>query len=96
MKPLYSWWDGKKLDYIEARKKIYAPLYTQAVLKSNAFKTLKSIHESGDTYCLVDFDGYDYLAMGKNLKDVVNDPNRKMGHAFVLALLLQKYNGVNI
>lgn len=95
-KPLYSWWDGQKLDYIEARKKIYSPLYAKAVIKTSAFQTLKSIHESGDSFVLVDYDGYDYVGMGKTLKDVVNDPSRKMGHAFVLALLLEKYKGVQL
>eukprot|EP00696_Hemimastix_kukwesjijk_P011838 gnl/Hemi2/24845_TR8355_c0_g1_i1.p1 gnl/Hemi2/24845_TR8355_c0_g1~~gnl/Hemi2/24845_TR8355_c0_g1_i1.p1 ORF type:complete len:193 (+),score=32.92 gnl/Hemi2/24845_TR8355_c0_g1_i1:80-658(+) len=28
-KPLFSLWDGSRLGYIEARKKIYAPLYAQ-------------------------------------------------------------------
>jgi hypothetical protein len=30
-KPEYSLWDGERLDYIEARKRIYAPLYARAV-----------------------------------------------------------------
>ena len=30
--PLYSFWDGEQLDYIEARKKIYIPLYYNSIL----------------------------------------------------------------
>src|SRR5262249_38995939 len=30
-KPLYSLWDGERLGYVEARKRIYAPLYAGAV-----------------------------------------------------------------
>src|SRR5579885_3078321 len=30
-KPLYSLWDGKHLGYVEARSKIYGPLYGRAV-----------------------------------------------------------------
>eukprot|EP00026_Physarum_polycephalum_P014442 Phypoly_transcript_14956.p1 GENE.Phypoly_transcript_14956~~Phypoly_transcript_14956.p1 ORF type:complete len:153 (+),score=14.78 Phypoly_transcript_14956:62-520(+) len=30
-KPLYSYWDGRKLGYVEARHQIYAPLYSKAV-----------------------------------------------------------------
>jgi len=87
--PLYSYWDGEKLDYIEARRKIYAPLYAKAVIHTNAFDQLFHIYQSGDTFALLDFDGYDYLSLGMNLKDVANDPKRKMGHAFVLANLLE-------
>jgi hypothetical protein len=86
-KPLYSWWDGEKMDYVTARRRIYVPLYANAVVKSEAFAILKSLNDSGDL-TLRDFDGYDHVAQGKSLKDVLLDPNKKMGHAFVLALML--------
>jgi hypothetical protein len=31
-RPEYSWWDGKKLPYIEARKQIYVPLWHDRIL----------------------------------------------------------------
>ena len=34
------------------------------------------------------FDGYDYVGKRMTLNDVINDPRLKMGHAFVLAMLL--------
>ena len=37
---------------------------------------------------LRDFDGYDYQAAGKTLADVLVDPERPMGHAFVLKAML--------
>src|ERR1019366_10128472 len=43
--PLFSYWDGERLDYIAARKKIYIPIYSEAVQKTEAFKKLKSIYE---------------------------------------------------
>ena len=46
-KPLYSIWDGEKLTYVEARKKIYIPLYSAAVKKTFAFGKLKTMHEEG-------------------------------------------------
>lgn len=87
--PLYSYWNGERLDYIEARKQIYAPLYAQAVLKTKAFQTLLEIYESDETFALLDFDGYDYLSENMTLQDVLNREDKKMGHAFVLAMLLQ-------
>jgi hypothetical protein len=85
-KPLYSFWDGKNLGYIEARKRIYAPLYAHAVVKTAAFKKLWQLHSGGTDLILRDYDGYDHK--GKSLSQVLNDPAKKMGHAFVLKMLL--------
>ena len=87
--PLCSIWDKQRLDYIEARKQIYVPLYVKAVVKTEAFTKLKELYESEDQITLIDFDGYDYLMRCLSLEDVLNNPKRKMGHAFVLAMLLE-------
>jgi len=87
--PLYSYWDGEKLTYVEARKKIYIPLYSQAVQKTYAFEKLKKMHEAGQDLTLWDFDGYDHRAFGMDYDQVINDPTKKMGHAFVIAMLLE-------
>jgi hypothetical protein len=88
VKPLYSYWDGEKLTYVEARKKIYLPLYAGAVQKTHAFDNLKKMHEEGQTLYLWDFDGYNHKVCDLTYDQVINDPNRKMGHAFVIAMLL--------
>jgi len=87
-KPLYSLWEGKKLGYIEARKAIYAPIYAKYVTQTIAFGKVKKIFDKNNEIYLLDFDGYDYVAQHKTLSQVINDPNKKMGHAFVLAMLL--------
>lgn len=87
--PLYSWWAGEKLSYVDARKKIYVPLYTKAVVDTKAFAKLRELHEKLDEIWLWDFDGYDHVELGMTLKEVLNDPTRKMGHAFVLAMILE-------
>ena len=86
--PEYSYWCGKKLSYIEARKQIYAPIYAQYVTKTISFKRIKFLYDTQKTLILRDYDAYDHLAMGRTLKDVINDPNRKCGHAFILAMIL--------
>ncbi len=91
MTPLFSYWDGEKLSYTEARKKIYIPLYAKAVQKSFAFQKLKKMHEENRDLYLWDFDGYNHKALGLTYEQVINDPNRKMGHAFVIAMLLEGY-----
>jgi hypothetical protein len=88
-RPLYSWWDGERLGYIEARKRIYAPLYARAVVRTQAFTELKGLlqTESRDIY-LRDWDGYDHLAKEQTIAQVAANPLKKMGHAFVLWSLL--------
>jgi len=89
-KPLYSYWDGQKLSYIEARKKIYIPLYAVAVRSTDAYKKLRELYEEKEEIWLWDFDGYNHIEAGIPLWDVVNQKNRKMGHAFVLAMMLEQ------
>lgn len=87
--PRYSYWDGEKLDYISARKKIYIPLYANAVKKTEAYQELAEIFITSDQdIYLQDFDSYNISAEGKTIEDALNDPYRKMGHAFVLYMLL--------
>ena len=88
--PLYSFWDGEKLDYIEARKKIYIPLYSQAVVKTEAWKQLKSLYDEKGEVALFDFDVYPYYDLGMSLDDALNCRERKFGHGFVLLMLLLK------
>lgn len=87
-KPLYSWWKGQKLGYIEARKAIYAPLYCRAVGWRSTYQRLKKMYEEQGVLNLWDFDAYDHHALGMSYEDVINCETRKMGHAFVLAMML--------
>lgn len=89
-KPLYSFWNGHQYDYIEARKKIYIPIYSRQVAKTPAFFTLKQFYKTTDI-ALIDFDGYDKDQLDMSYEQVVNYPNRTMGHAFVLAMLLEEF-----
>lgn len=90
-KPLHAWWNGEKLDYISSRKKIYLPLYWIAAHDTYSFRYLCELYAKRGKIALWDFDGYDYLNLDMSLEDVLNDPKRKMGHAFVLAMMLQRY-----
>jgi hypothetical protein len=88
-KPLYSYWNGYHLKYIEARKKIYASIYAKYVVKTKSFDLLYELYSKGETLILKDYDAYDHMKERLTLKQVINDPNRKCGHAFVLAMILQ-------
>lgn len=90
-KPLYSYWNGEKLSYVEERKKIYIPIYYKVVKDTDAFAKLKYAYENSkkDIY-LWDFDGYNHIKAGMTYKDVINSETKKMGHAFVLFGMLNK------
>jgi hypothetical protein len=89
--PLYSFWNGEHLGYIGARKRIYVPLYASAVVHTRAFASLVKRYDAGEPIVLWDYDGYDFVKLGRTLDEVLNDSQRKMGHAFVLAMLLTKH-----
>lgn len=86
--PEYSLWDGEKLDYIQARKLIYAPEYAKNVVTTSSFRKLQALYETGIDITLLDYDAYDHTKLGMSLQDVINEPRRKMGHAFVLIMIL--------
>ena len=88
-KPEYSWWDLKKLDYIPARKRIYAAGYAMHVMETNSFRLLRRMYDVCGEVTLRDYDAYDHIKMGMSLVDVINNPDRIMGHAFVLAMILE-------
>jgi hypothetical protein len=85
--PEYSFWAGEKLSYIEARKRIYGPLYAAAVKRTPGYARLRA-EASSRPIILRDFDGYDHDKLKHSLSQVLNDSRRKMGHAFVLKMLL--------
>lgn len=87
-RPLYSLWQNEKLGYVDARKRIYAPLYANLVIKTKGYAKLKNLFETEEQIILRDFDGYDHDSKGMSLTSVLNHQGLKMGHAFVLKMLL--------
>jgi len=92
-RPEYSWWAGEKLTYLEARKRIYLPMYARAVVKTRAFDILMREYLTRGKLTLWDFDGYDHHALGMTFEDVLACGTRKMGHALVLSMLLETFAG---
>lgn len=83
--PLCGLWEGRKLNYIESRKEVYGPSYARTVQRTKGWKKLKDIYDKEDEIWLRDWDGRE---TDQNMSEVLNDPKRKMGHAFVLKMLL--------
>ncbi len=90
--PLYSWFDGKKLDYVEARKQLYIPLYKNSIdtdrHEDEIYHLITMLNEKYRHIALWDFDGY---LTEDTFETIVNNPKKKMGHAFVLReVILEK------
>jgi len=90
--PRYSMWEGKHLNYIEARKQIYAVEYSSNVQWTNSYQRLMDTYaeccRTSKELILLDYDAYDHIGLGLSLVDVINLQSRKMGHAFVLLMML--------
>lgn len=98
--PLFSLGDGAQLSYVEARLKVYVPLYARAVRQSDAYAQLVKLFLQARSQrrqlVLRDRDGYDHAAQGLTVKDVLKNPNRSLGHGFVLLLLLEHFGDPSI
>jgi len=83
----------EKLDYVASRKKIYIPQYAKLIVNTDSFKELKKLYESGKKIALCDFDAYNYygpkLDQNTTIVDIVNDPQYKVGHGYIIKMLLQ-------
>jgi hypothetical protein len=89
-RPLYCLWAGEQLGYLQARRRVYLPLYAQAV-RFRALPQLRALRELAAAGDLVirDYDAYDHRALGYSWEDVLNDPDRTMGHGLVLAMMIE-------
>ena len=91
----YAWWkvNGtfERLKYIPARKAIYIPIYAKAVVKTEAYRRLVELRDAGKNLMLIDFDGYNIHHPKYNFtySDAIHCWRLKMGHCFVLAMLLE-------
>lgn len=91
-KHLYHWWAGKKINGIEAQNQIFLPLYKKAVINAPAFKKLKDFYNhSGKDIYLIDFEGYNHRYLEQSWDQVINNPDRPVGQAFALCMLLEEY-----
>lgn len=89
-RPEYSLWQGERLGYIDARKRIYGPLYAEAVQRTEGWEILQGEYQNAERLFIRDWDGWLMERHGMaTLSDVLNNPGRIMGHAFVLQMLLE-------
>lgn len=85
-KPLFSWWNNEKLNYDEARRKIYIPLYIKYIIQTEAYKRLEKMVDDGQDTHIIGYDGRKFDCLWKELKDL----SKPFGHELVLCCLLRK------
>lgn len=88
VRPLYSWWAGARLNYLEARRAIYVPAYVSCASRSPQLQVLRDRISRGERLALRCFDSYDYHTWGRTFENVLADPTHLVGHAMVLTALL--------
>jgi len=88
-KPVYFLWGhDEKLQYLEARSRIFCRVYATLAVRTLAYRRLVELIEKGTNIQILGLDGYDYVAEKRSLHECLNDPNRNFGHEFILAGLL--------
>ena len=90
--PAGSWWNGRLINYVEARMTIYCPLYAEAVTKTNAWSKLTNLYskaqKSNVVLAIFDFDGHNSIETFDSFDKLIYNNTMKLGHGFVLAMLL--------
>jgi hypothetical protein len=88
----YFYWEGEKLDLVEARKRIYCKYYESLVVKTDAYRALEQLIKDGINIQILGYDGHDYDleddSSVSQLIEFLQDTNRSFGHEFVLAGIL--------
>lgn len=87
--PSFVWWNGRRISYLEGRKEVYGALYTDLIVKTEAFQRLKDMYDRGENIALFDFDGTDHVGLGRSYENLLNDPGRPFGHGLLLCMLLE-------
>ena len=99
--PKFSLYDigngDQKLDYIEARKLAYVPIYAKLIRTSKSFKEMMKMVDRGEKLQILDLDGprdgdlhglKTHLITVDLLKNKINDKSAPFGHGYIVAALL--------
>ena len=78
-----------KLNYIEARKQLYVAEFAKLIAYSKTMAYLQSLVDNGNKLALLNFDTTNF-GDDVDIQKVLNDPNTKFGHGYVIKMLLDK------
>lgn len=73
---------------LEAKEKVFLPLYSNALKKTESYAILLQLAREGMNFCLLDFDAYDHT--GKTKQEIIDHPTRNFGHGFCIKWLLDE------
>ena len=91
VKPVFFFWGREdKLEFLEARKRIFCRVYAMLASQTAAYRTLVELIQKGTNVQILGLEGYDYIQEQRSLNQCLLDPDRGFGPAFVLAGLLTK------
>jgi len=84
-------WNGKYIDWVDARKEVYIPLYVKYVQKTEAWKRLMQLFNEGANIQILGYDGRSEVRGGDafSLFDEFNDTSQPFGHEMVLMCMLR-------
>jgi hypothetical protein len=93
-KTLFYYWQGKELNEIEARRKIFCPLYVEFARETDSFRKIRKLLQDGYNVQLIGYDTVSYSSAydpnGHILEEIFNDPKIPYSNAHVLAGMLTK------
>jgi hypothetical protein len=84
----FSYFNGKRYGWVEARKLIYCPMYAEMVTKTRYFKELKYRLEQGENLLIIGYDGFSFDPERDDAKAHLEDTSKSVGHEFVICCLL--------
>lgn len=88
IKPAFILWGDKRLTYIEARREVYFPKYSENVIYTEIYNKLKTLYLQGTNIAIRDFDVYKFNPEKTSIDEIINNPYKKAGHGFVLYKML--------
>lgn len=77
----------ERLNYIDARKKIYCPIYESLVKNLSYYQNLEKLVNNGTNVQILGYDGYDFT--GKTLNECFDDVSKPFGHELCLVGMLK-------
>lgn len=89
-KPEFIYWDGRRFTEQAFKEQIFIPLYCRLVKRTDAYAMLvRDYLKNFKEITIYDTDSYDYTQLGMTYQDVIKNNDKKMGHSFLLAMLLE-------
>jgi len=84
-KPAYSYWQGHRWSYLEARRELYLPVYVEYVQKTDGWRQLLTLHKRGVNLLILGYDGRAYTDLDAEFANGA----ASFGHELILCAMLQ-------